>query len=89
MKTEKIKGEDHYQCRKIKAERDQLRAELEKERERVKELAEIAGKIKGMVSMVAFEMMGKHTYTHNPDEMQDHVLELLNSALSAGEGDSE
>jgi len=28
MNTHKVKGEDHYQCREVKAERDTLKAEL-------------------------------------------------------------
>lgn len=33
MSTHSIKGEDHYKCREVKAERDRLRAEVERFRE--------------------------------------------------------
>ena len=43
MNTHKVKGEDHYQCREVKAERDTLKAELAALRERVEELEEVGG----------------------------------------------
>lgn len=40
MSTHSIKGEDHYKCREVKAERDLLRAEVERLRGLLKEAAD-------------------------------------------------
>lgn len=39
MQTYKIKGEDHYQCREVKAERDALKDKLDGARDVLREAA--------------------------------------------------